>query len=248
MRKLCCRAVGNRAQPAQICLGAWAACCLLPWETGKVPGALQKEGKDHFCPKPTEQCLGRAVGAQECSIPRMKRTHCVRGDATSGLQEGFWFEERFQIPAAQVREKTGSGVGNNTWLSQPALAAPGGRRFRRVRSCVLSFPLPRNVKETSPAIAHAAFVPHTALCCCKLALFIKCVYLAADLLLHMNNWQGKCHWLHGCCTILAAEFPTLQRLEQEALNPISPFTELNFGYVSYLGTLPNCWKWQNQMW
>lgn len=45
----------------------------------------------------------------------------------------------------------------------------------------------RNLNETSPAIAHAAFVPQTVLCCCKLALFIKRIYLAADLLLHMNN-------------------------------------------------------------
>lgn len=40
--------------------------------------------------------------------------------------------------------------------------------------------------------------------------------------------------------ILAAELPTLQSLEQEALNPISHLTEFNFGYVSYLGALPNC--------
>lgn len=79
-----------------------------------------------------------------------------------------------------------------TYLSVPA--SPGCSRREEVQQyqklCAL-FPTAkcsvRNVKETNPAIAHAAFVPQSALCCCKLALFIKCVYLAADLLLHMNN-------------------------------------------------------------
>lgn len=154
--------------------------------------------------------------------------------------------------------RTGSSVCNNTWTSHPP---PGsarlpwllreGKRCRNVRGLCALFHTAkcsvRNLKETNQAIAHAAFVPQTALCCCKLALFIKCIYLAADLLLHMNNWRGKCHLLHWCRTILAAEFPALQSLEQETLSPISPFTEFNFGYVSYLGALPNCWKWQNQM-
>lgn len=47
----------------------------------------------------------------------------------------------------------------------------------------------RNLED--PAQAHAAFVGKSALCSCRLALFFQCIYLAVDLLLGMNNWQGK---------------------------------------------------------
>lgn len=99
-----------------------------------------------------------------------------------------------------ISESCCTGQGENWlwfWCVEQYLTIPPspgcsrkGRAMAVSEGCVLSRTAEcsvRNVQETNPAIAHAAFIPQTALCCCKLALFIKCIYLAADLLLHMNN-------------------------------------------------------------
>lgn len=75
--------------------------------------------------------------------------------------------------------------------SQPLLLTDGKRWQEGVGGLSASFHVAelsvKNGKETNPAYYHAAFEPQTALCYHKLALFIKCIYLAADLLLRMNN-------------------------------------------------------------
>lgn len=75
--------------------------------------------------------------------------------------------------------------------SQPSLLTDGRRWQEGAGGFSASFHAAelsvRNGKETNPAYYHAAFEPQTALCHHKLALFIKCIYLAADLLLRMNN-------------------------------------------------------------
>lgn len=112
----------------------------LPWETGDVWGALPVKERpisvqNPLCSVWEEQWAWRA-GVQHS---RIRRSPCVRADATSGLQEGFWFEGRFQTPAAQVRDKTGSGVCNNTW---PSLAALGREELCKCQRALCSLTLP----------------------------------------------------------------------------------------------------------
>lgn len=137
------------------------------------PGSCSTEGRQR--PSSVQKPRSRVWEEQRAwssgfSVPRTREGHCVGDDATSG----FWFEEQFQTPA-RVRRK----------LAPVCVTLPGPQVWECQRAlCSLSH---CQVLCHKPSVARAAFVSQTALCRCKLALFIKCIYLAADLLLHMNN-------------------------------------------------------------